>query len=570
VAAGVADDEPAAVVHASRVVACSSAARAEGVRRGLRRREAEGRCPGLALFDQDHARDVRAFEPVVAVVESFAPRAEVVRPGVTAVATRGPSRYFGGDASLGTQVVAAVRAVLPAGAAAGVGVAEGTFAAILAARTTAGWPERPVAVIEPGATRAFLDPLPVTTLGSVPGAGGRSRPELVDLLQRLGIRTLGGLAALPEADVVARFGPDGGRAWCRAHGLDDRPLDARTPPPDLMAEVELDPPAQRVDTAAFAARALAADLGERLAALGLACTRVAIGAETEHGERLTRLWRHDGPFTPGALAERVRWQLDGWLTDRAASAAGPGGTGGIGAGVGAGAGDHEVGDEATTGLTRLWLVPDEVVRDGGRQLGFWGGDAAADERAARGLARVHGLLGPDGVVTAVLGGGRGPSDQVRLVPWGDPREPARPGPLPVGVAAGPGSTPPPTTGRRPRRPRRAMGPAAGETPPWPGRLPGPQPVLVPVEHEPAEVVDGTGQPVAVSGRGAVSAQPARLRVGERWVDVAGWAGPWPADERWWDALAHRRRARFQVATADGTAHLLALEGGRWWVEATYD
>ena len=47
------------------------------------------------------------------------------------------------------------------------------------------------------------------------------------------------------------------------------------------------------------------------------------------------------------------------------------------------------------------------------------------------------------------------------------------------------------------------------------------------------------------------------------------AGPWLTDERWWDALAHRRRARFQVRTTDGRAHLLTLESQQWWVEATY-
>jgi protein ImuB len=54
------------------------------------------------------------------------------------------------------------------------------------------------------------------------------------------------------------------------------------------------------------------------------------------------------------------------------------------------------------------------------------------------------------------------------------------------------------------------------------------------------------------------------------AEVVAWAGPWPADERWWDAEARRRRARLQVVTAGAGAHLLALEAGRWWVEATYD
>ena len=70
-AAGVGPDEPAAVVVANRVVACSAAARREGVARGLRRREAQGRCPALTVLAPDPARDARAFEPVVAAVESF-------------------------------------------------------------------------------------------------------------------------------------------------------------------------------------------------------------------------------------------------------------------------------------------------------------------------------------------------------------------------------------------------------------------------------------------------------------------------------------------------------------------
>jgi protein ImuB len=88
---------------------------------------------------------------------------------------------------------------------------------------------------------------------------------------------------------------------------------------------------------------------------------------------------------------------------------------------------------------------------------------------------------------------------------------------------------------------------------------------------PAELVDAGGAPVAVSSRGSATAAPARLSIdGRRWADVVGWAGPWPVDERWWDSPAHRRRARWQVLTADGSAHLLSLEGGRWSVDATYD
>ncbi len=54
------------------------------------------------------------------------------------------------------------------------------------------------------------------------------------------------------------------------------------------------------------------------------------------------------------------------------------------------------------------------------------------------------------------------------------------------------------------------------------------------------------------------------------MEVTGWAGPWPLDERWWAPAEARRRARFQIALADDRALLLCLADGEWSVEALYD
>ncbi len=370
-----------------------------------------------------------------------------------------------------------------------VGIADGPFAARLAARAGV--------IVDPGASPRFLAPLPVSAL---------EQPKLVDLLHRLGIRTLGAFAALPAYDVLARFGAEGALAQRLASGLDERSLDLRTPPPDLTVSMELDPPADQVDRVAFAARHLANELHEELARRGLACSRIAIEVETEHGESLSRLWRHDGTLTPGMIAERMRWQVDGWLHRRGGA------------------------DRPTAGISLLRLVPDEVGAATGTQHGFWGGQAVSD-RIARALARVQAMLGPEAVTTAVMAGGRGPAEGVRLVHWGDARE---------------GDV-------------EALAP-------WPGAVPSPSPSLVLVAPVRVAVVDPNGAAVRVTGRGMVTAPPVRVNG----ADVVGWAGPWLLDERWWDPLVHRRRARFQVATADGRAHLLAVEGGQWWLEATYD
>jgi protein ImuB len=489
---------PAAVFHANRVVACSAAARADGVQRGIRRREAQGRCPELVVLDHDPGRDARAFEPVVAALDALCPSIEILRPGRCAFASRGPARYFGGEEALAALVLETVPTPCR------VGLADGPFAALLAARTA---PAGGSLVIPAGTSRTFVAPFPVTAL---------ERPELADLLQRLGLRKLGDLAGLPPAQVLARFGPDGELAHRLARGLDERPLQARIPPPDFSVAAELDPPADRVDRAAFVAKSLADSLFDELADRGLACTRILIEAETEHGEELSRLWRHDGALTAGAIAERVRWQLDGWLN--AAT----------------------WGDRPTSGISRVRLTPDEVRPDTGRQLGFWGGSTLNDERAARALARVQGMLGPDGVGTAVVQGGRSPAERVRFVPWGDAREAERPE-------------------------------LEATASPWPGAVPAPAPALVHAPPLPAVVADEGGASVVVRSRGGCSGAPARLSIdGGLWATVVGWAGPWPVEERWWDPPASRRRARFQLLTGSGAAHLAAVEGGRWWIEATYD
>jgi protein ImuB len=95
--------------------------------------------------------------------------------------------------------------------------------------------------------------------------------------------------------------------------------------------------------------------------------------------------------------------------------------------------------------------------------------------------------------------------------------------------------------------------------------------LVPSVPVPALLTDGSGIPVAVTPRNALSAEPAWLNVRpEASRRVVSWAGPWPADERWWDPHGDGIRVRFQVATVDGSGWLLLLEEGRWWVEAIYD
>lgn len=498
------------VIANNKVVAASHSARVDGVRVGQRRREAQGRCPTAEVIAVDEGADARAFETVVAAVEELCPRVEVVRPGVLAFAARGPSRYFGGDAALLLRIrdvvreAVAVRLNLEVGDGPGVAAADGNFTASLAARVASSARDHTL-VVPPGKSAEFLAPMPVSAVGD---------PAIADVARRLGLRTLGAFAELDATAVVGRFGADGVAAHRRANGLEVRSLAPREPPPELCVAVSFDPPAETVDRIAFAARAVASELADGLQARGLVATALLIEVETDHGEKRSRRWRSESALNASAVAERVRWQAEGWLTD-----------------VAQGVDD----DVPSAGIVLLRLTPDEVHGLSGAAQSLWGGAAEANERITRAIARVQGMLGPAAATTAVLVGGRGPAEQVQLIPWGD---------------------------------SRAVDSARANAP-WPGRMPAPAPALVPDAPVPLDVLDAGGGAVRVNGRGEVSAPPVTV-VGPHGVDrVTGWAGPWPAEERWWDAATHRRRARLQVRCASGAAHLCLVEGGRWFLEASY-
>ncbi len=508
VAEGLAEPHLPVAVHDGRgITAVSARARAEGVCRGMRRRSAQGLCPGLVLVPADEGRDVRAFEPLVQAVETVVAGVEVARPGVVLLPARGPARHVGSEEALAELLVG--RVAEEAGAECQVGIADGVLAAVLAAREGV--------IVPTGGSPAFLAPRDVRELQHVTTTreAWAETDGLTDLLRRLGLRTLGAFAGLEHGDVLARFGAAGELAHRLARGLDVRPPVTRRPEQDVLARVDLDPPAMRVDAAAFAARRLAEQLHERMLRRGVVCARLRVEARTETGQELVRTWRIDGALTASELTDRVRWQLEGWISGR--SGTGP-----------------------SAPLTRLEIAAEEVSPANVTQDGLWGRARRGEVQAGRAALRIQGLLGPSGVLSPVAQGGRDPRARVRLVAWGDEAAPLRP----LGA-------------------------------PWPGQIPPPLPATVPAERVGVEVLDADGRSLGIGERGELSGRPVRVLgvpgtgAGEGAGRVEAWAGPWPVSERWWTGEP-RRRAYLQVLLADGPGALVAADVEGWWLEGVYD
>lgn len=535
--AGLGADAPAAVLHGRGMMAVSAAARAAGVRRGMRQRLAQRACPDVVILRHDEGRDARDFEAVAAAAEQVVAGVEISRPGLLMIPADGAARFHGSEEALAEALVTAVAE--QAEVEASVGAADGLLAAVLAARSSS--------LVPPGGSADFLMPAPVTALthAAMERAQRQAVEDLADVLVRLGLTTLGDFTALPASDVMARFGVVG--AWARrmALGQDVAPPVLRRHEDDIAVEYVFEDPAERVEQLTAVAAHVATQLDAALLDASVRCARVRITARTVKGDDLERAWRTDVGVRSGAfashMADRVRWQLEGWLSG---TAAGP----------------------EPAPLSQLGLVAEDVVALGGEQAYLWGGTSGAEARAQRTVERLQGLLGLDGVLSVAEQGGRTPRDRIHLLAWGSEGEP----------------------------PRRIAHP-------WPGRLPDPAPATVLSVPREVQVLDAGGSPVTVDRRLQVSAPPTWVRLqadprdrvaqaahrhpssghvggadGPVWdipLPVQAWAGPWPIAQRWWAADASRM-AFAQIAVRgpddDEAALLVAFAAGRWVLEALYD
>ncbi|UCR88733.1 DNA polymerase Y family protein [Mycetocola spongiae] len=578
-------EAPVALSLRGEIFAANAPARREGIRRGLRLREAQERCATLVVIPYDEAADHRLFDPLIALLEQIVPGIQLLRPGLCLLPARGPARYYGGESEAAERLLAALEDPLATGAV--VGIADGIFAAQRVAFTPGPGRVRSAA---PDTSPAFLAPLPVDVLGL---------PELAVLLHKLGLHTLGAFAGLDRAAVRERFGAEGVQAHLIAAGEDPRRVRPRIPAAELAVMVEFEPALDRADQIAFGFRSAAERFIHGLAEVQLVATAIRVEVTGERGGFSARSWLHPRWLNAGDVLDRVRWQLQG--------------AGGAGSGL-------------AEAVARLRVEPETLESAGTHEPGLWGG--GPDTRIHNGLTRLQGMVGHDGVLTAAITGGRSPRERTTLVPWGD-RAPAAAGESAPWPGRLPGSAP--GLVFDPPRPARVCD-AAGEavTVDERGAVSAAPRILflgaTPAAETGAGAVAGgiaasagEGRGTAVSGGaargGAVAGQvsgqsrglprgpesrvvalfpadppagrlpPARTDPapaagssgapravpGERAFALGDWAGPWPVRERWWAGSAASGRAdRFQLVDESGHGWLAVHGEHSWWVEARYD
>src|SRR5215210_839379 len=224
--------EPAAVApEAGReqvVGEVSAPAEAYGVVRGMRLGEAMSRCPALRLVAPDPEGVRSLWHAVLDRLEEIGAEVESDHAGAAYFAAAGLHGIHGGELA---GVLAAARRALGPGAR--LGAAPSRFASHAAALQVRPRRGRGSHVVAETAVRDFLAPLPVGLL--------RTRPELralPEVFERLGIRTLGELAALPSRALAERFGHPGLLALDLSRGR-DTPLAPRRPFDPVVERLDL-------------------------------------------------------------------------------------------------------------------------------------------------------------------------------------------------------------------------------------------------------------------------------------------------------------------------------------------
>ena len=348
-----------------------------GVQVGMRRRHAQGLCPDLEIAAYQPDRDRRAFNIVVRAVNELVPLIEVSEPGVIIFATRGPSRYFGGDEPMADKIVQALRGSIVADSQFGVGVADSRLAAHIAAHISA--QNKTPFIVESEKTKIWLTQQSVRVLSEFVNISS----ETVSLLERLGLNTLQDVCKLGESVLAGRFGELGIELHRLARGDEQHPLAAVAPPPEHLCSQTFEEPIVDQQTLLNNVQTMAGEFSNYFAQRGAICVRLILKFESETGAHSERLWYRPQGLTARAITESAKWQIESW--------------------------------QIKSALVRVQLIADEVRTDTAKQLKLWGGVTQVDETANHAIGRLTELLGSTAVQLVKWQGGRDLQDNFQLV-----------------------------------------------------------------------------------------------------------------------------------------------------------
>lgn len=292
------------------VAAASYEARAFGVYSAMPSTQARRLCPHAIFLPGDHARYGAVSAAVMEIFRSFTPLVEPISLDEAFLDVSGARRVHGTPQEIAQAV--RERVLDEQQLTCSVGVAPNKLLAKLVsqrakpiASPTGPEPGEGVVVVEPGRELAFLQPIPVNRLW---GVGPKTHAKL----ERLGVRTVGELAELQEAAVVATLGAAHGRHLHQlAQGIDDRPVVPDQQPKSIGHEETFARDHHEHESLRREAVRMADAVASRLRASSLAGRTVAIKVRFRDFVTITRAVTLPEPVDSGiGIARAAKALLD--------------------------------------------------------------------------------------------------------------------------------------------------------------------------------------------------------------------------------------------------------------------
>ena len=265
------------------VIAANARARAAGIEVGMTKLQAEA-CPGARLRRRSLAQETAARDALLDCAHAFSPRVEdtnqqllssdgKVKPEDTIILDiAGLDRLFGPPAMIAHELSARVSKV---GLIANIAIAGNPDAAMHAARGFSG-----ITVIPPGKEAERLGSLPVALLDI--------SEEMLETLERWGIRDFKSLAVLPTVALSQRLGQEGLRLQKLARGCGQRPLVPVEAVTKFEEAIELEDAVELLDPLMFILNRMLERICARLESRALAATELRVALETTgHEEQST-------------------------------------------------------------------------------------------------------------------------------------------------------------------------------------------------------------------------------------------------------------------------------------------
>jgi len=257
------------------IVQLNASASASGVVEGLTASQAMARCSRLTIKSRSLAQEQAVTEVLLQTAYAFSPNIESTAPGVCTLELKG--LRFPADEPIQTWTQKVIAALAQLGLEAKMGIAPTPALAFIAAYSNS-------IVREP---TEFVAALPIETL--------QPSPEILEILARWGIRTVGAFTKLGRERIAERLGAAALELFERVSIHSIRPLKLVSPPEEFVEQMDFENEIETAEPLLFVLRRFVEQLAIRIGLLHRVIAELQLELSLSLGAKYQHVFKVPSP-----------------------------------------------------------------------------------------------------------------------------------------------------------------------------------------------------------------------------------------------------------------------------------